>query len=301
MLLGLDGFAVLAAAEVGGGVELLVETTGTLVGCPDCGVVAVARDRRAVTVRDLPVGGRPVVLVWRERVWACPEPRCSQRSWTETSPAVRPRAALTGRVREWASAEVGRKGRSTAEAARELGVGWATVWRTVAAKGRPVVDDPARLAGVEGLGVDETAFLSATSTSPTTYVTGIVDVTRGRAPRLLDVVPGRSGRVYADRPADREPAWRAQITFAAVDPFRGYATALRTELPDAVRVLDAFHVVRLGFACVGQVRRRVAAGDPVPPRAPRRPAVPHPAGAAPPRRPTVRARPAPARDRARPR
>ncbi len=44
---------------------------------------------------------------------------------------------------------------------------------------------------------------------------------------------------------------------AALDPFRGYATALRTSLPDAVRVLDAFHVIRLGFAAVDDVRRRV--------------------------------------------
>jgi hypothetical protein len=32
--------------------------------------------------------------------------------------------------------------------------------------------------------------------------------------------------------------------------YRGNASALRTGLPDAVRVLDAFHVVRLGFAAV---------------------------------------------------
>jgi transposase len=30
---------------------------------------------------------------------------------------------------------------------------------------------------------------------------------------------------------------------AALDPFRGYATALATELLHAVRLLDAFHVV----------------------------------------------------------
>ena len=44
---------------------------------------------------------------------------------------------------------------------------------------------------------------------------------------------------------------------ASLDPFRGYATALSSQLPDAVRVLDPFHVVRLGLAAVDDVRRRV--------------------------------------------
>ena len=44
---------------------------------------------------------------------------------------------------------------------------------------------------------------------------------------------------------------------AALDPFRGYATALTAALPTAVRVLDCFHVTRLGFAAVDDVRRRV--------------------------------------------
>ena len=56
---------------------------------------------------------------------------------------------------------------------------------------------------------------------------------------------------------ERDPAWRTGITTAALDPYRGYASALRTALPDAVRVLDAFHVVRLGFAAVDDVRRRI--------------------------------------------
>jgi transposase len=42
-----------------------------------------------------------------------------------------------------------------------------------------------------------------------------------------------------------------------LDPFRGYANAIRDELPDAVAVLDAFHVVRLGTQVVDGVRRRV--------------------------------------------
>jgi hypothetical protein len=34
-------------------------------------------------------------------------------------------------------------------------------------------------------------------------------------------------------------------TRPALDPFRGYANAIHEGLPDAVAVLDAFHVVRL--------------------------------------------------------
>jgi transposase len=44
---------------------------------------------------------------------------------------------------------------------------------------------------------------------------------------------------------------------AALDPFRGLATALSTSLLHATRVLDWFHVTRLGFAGVGDVRRRI--------------------------------------------
>jgi hypothetical protein len=57
-LLGLDGFVVVATAEVGGELELLVETSADLVGCPGCGAVARAKDRRPTWVRDLPIGGR---------------------------------------------------------------------------------------------------------------------------------------------------------------------------------------------------------------------------------------------------
>jgi hypothetical protein len=43
----------------------------------------------------------------------------------------------------------------------------------------------------------------------------------------------------------------------AYSQFRGYANAIRDELPDAVPVLDAFHVVKLGTHVVDEVRRRV--------------------------------------------
>ena len=71
------------------------------------------------------------------------------------------------------------------------------------------------------------------------------------------MVEGRSGTVLAAWLADRDQAWRAGITTASLDPFRGYATALSSQLPGAVRVLDPFHVVRLALAALDDVRRRV--------------------------------------------
>jgi transposase len=63
--------------------------------------------------------------------------------------------------------------------------------------------------------------------------------------------------VLADWLAAQEPDWRARIATASLDPFRGYATALATQLPAAIRVLVPFHVVKLGLSCLQDVRRRV--------------------------------------------
>jgi transposase len=270
VMLGLAGFVVLAVSEFAGELEQAVETDATEGWCPGCGVRARLHDRRPSWVRDLPVAGRPVTLVWVKRVWRCVEPRCSRRTWTETSSAIRPRTSWTERARREACRRVGELGQTVAAVAGEFGVGWATVMAAVRDYGRALVEDPGRLDGVHTLGVDETAFLAATPSSGTTFATGIVAL-GGRA-RLLDVVEGRSGKALSDWISARDQGWRDGITVAALDPFRGYATALRTSLPQAVRVLDAFHVVRLGLDALDQVRRRVQhetlghrghAGDPL--------------------------------------
>jgi transposase len=269
-VLGLTGFVVLAVSEYAGELEQAVETTAREGWCSGCGVRARLHDRRPSWVRDLPAAGRPVTLVWVKRVWRCVEPRCPRRTWTETSPAIRPRSAWTERARREACRRVGQLGQTVAAVAAEFGVGWDTVMTAVRDYGRPLVEDPARLDGVHTLGVDETAFLAATPTAGTTFATGIVAL--GGRPRLLDVVEGRSGTALHDWVSARDQAWRDRISVAALDPFRGYATALRTSLPQATRVLDAFHVVRLGLDAVDQVRRRVQqetlghrghAGDPL--------------------------------------
>lgn len=271
-LFGLPGFQVLSAENVDGEWHLGVQTPRELVGCGECGAVARVKDRRVVTVRDLPIAGVPVLLRWRKRVFHCRYVLCPNKSWTEQHDAIAPRAVLTDRARQWAFEQVGHHDRSVSAVADQLGVAWHTIMTQVNERGKPLISDPARLDGVSALGVDETAFLRATGTHPTLYATGIADLSPGRPAMLLDVVQGRSGRVLGSWLADRDQPWRAGIATASLDPFRGYATALATQLPDVIRVLDPFHVVKLGLTCVDEVRRRVQqetlghrgfAGDPL--------------------------------------
>jgi transposase len=139
-LLGLDGFEVLAAQVAAGEWQLEVQTTATVVGCRGCGVRAELHGRRTVRVRDLPIGGRPVVLAWRKRIWRCREEACGVRTWTERAAGVRPRAVPTERARAEACRRVGKDAHAVAAVARDLGVGWATIMRAVADHGTPNSD-----------------------------------------------------------------------------------------------------------------------------------------------------------------
>jgi transposase len=254
LLLDLDGFEIVSAQLAGGEWQLAVQTTATVVGCTGCGVRAEVHGRRTVRVRDLPIGGRPVVLVWRKRLWRCRELACGVRTWTERVAAVRPRAVLTERAGVEAARRVGKDAHAVAAVARDLGVGWATIMRAVRDHGSPLVDDPARLQGVVTLGLDETSFLKATRVAPTRWVTGLVDLEDGR---LLDVVADRT-KAAVDRWLGARPrGWLAQVDTVALDPWRGYASALAASLGHATVVVDHFHAIRLANTVVDQVRRRV--------------------------------------------
>lgn len=268
-LLGMAGFAVGVQELIDGEWWLFVETTADRAACPECGTWATGHGRRRVAVRDLPMAGRPVVWCWAKRIWICADGDCAKKTWSEISDAIRPKAVLTERAEMEICRRVGEDGDSVAEVARAFGVGWHTAMAAVRRHGRPKVDDPARIAGVEALGTDETVFLHARRHRHTTYATGMVDLDRAQ---LLDVVLGRSGRVLGEW-LDSQPGWwRDQITVAAVDPFRGYANALASRLADATLVVDRFHAIRLANAAIDDVRRRVQqeqlghrgrAGDPL--------------------------------------
>jgi transposase len=182
-------------------------------------VRAEAHGRRTVRVRDLPIGGRPVVLAWRKRIWRCREPACRVRTWTERVAAIGPRAAVLTQ-RAWAEAcrRVGKEAHAAAAVGRD--------------------------------------FLKATRVAPTRWITGLVDLEGGR---LLEVVADRTRAAVAGWLQAQPRSWLAQVGTVALDPWRGYASALATPLGHARVVVDHLHAIR-PTNTIYQGKRRVRRG-----------------------------------------
>lgn len=276
LLVGLEGFHVVEVDQRegrnGSWLRVVVESAPRVEACRACGVVAASHGRREVRLVDTPCFGRAVELVWRKRTWRCADPGCPAGVSTEQDEALaRPRGLLTTRACWWAIGQMRREHASVQGLARQLGTSWRTVWRSIQPLLEAMAADESRFAGVTTLGVDEHVWHHV-STKPITdggrgpkELTGMVDLTRHpdstgklrtRA-RLLDLVPGRTGAAYVDWLTARNEAFRAGITVATLDPFHGYKNAIDDQLEDAVAVLDAFHIVKLGTDAVDQCRRRV--------------------------------------------
>jgi transposase len=259
-LLGLDGLHVLDVDRTAERLVVTIESDADIGGCPGCGVVAVGHGRRIHTVADAPCFGTTVRLRWAKRIWRCREPACPRQTFSEVHDQIPPRAKLTIRAVRWAVDALAHDDTTVAALARHLGVDWHTLWDAIEAEATSRVGRPERLEGVKTIGVDEHIWRRG-SFGPGRAVTAMVDLTPDQhgclRARLLDVVPGRSGTAYAGWLQGQDPLFIDGVEHAALDPFRGYANAIRDELPDAVAVLDAFHVVKLGTQVVDEVRRRV--------------------------------------------
>lgn len=271
LLVGLAGLHVIAV-EYDGDVGLLtvrVESPREPMGCLTCGVVVGSHGRRDVTLVDAPCFDRPVKLVWRKRTWRCEEPSCPTKVFTEQDPEVAaPRTFLTTRACWWAVNQIRPEHASISVIARQLGTTWNTVWTSIEPLLQEMADDETRFAGVKRLGVDEhvwhhvSEFPIEDGGRGPKQLTGMVDLTpdpesgKPRA-RLLDLVPGRSGKAYSDWLDERGEGFKNGVEVATLDPFHGYKNAIDDQLEDATAVLDAFHVVKLGTQAVDEVRRRV--------------------------------------------
>jgi transposase len=226
--------------------------------CRSCGCEGVPRDTVTRRLAHEPFGWRPTTLVVTVRRYRCTG--CGQVWRQDTSLAAEPRAKLSRRGLRWALEGIVVQHLTVARVAEGLGVSWNTANDAVLAEGKRVlIDDTTRFDGVAVIGVDEHVWRHTRRGDK--YVTVIIDLTGirdGTGPaRLLDMVEGRSKQAFKTWLAERSESWREGVEVVAMDGFTGFKTATTEELPEAVAVMDPFHVVRLAGDAVDRCRRRV--------------------------------------------
>jgi len=226
--------------------------------CRRCGCEGVPRDTVIRRLAHEPLGWRPTVLEVTVRRYRCTG--CGHVWRQDTSRAAEPRAKLSRRGLRWALEGIVCQHLTVARVAEGLAVSWGTANDAVLAEGKQVlIDDPDRFDGVAVVGVDEHVWRHTRRGDK--YVTVIIDLTGvrdGTGPaRLLDMVEGRSKQAFQTWLAAREESWREAVEVVAMDGFTGFKTAAAEELPEAVAVMDPFHVVRLAGEALDQCRRRV--------------------------------------------
>ena len=205
----------------------------------------------------MPLGKAGVHLLVRRRRYGC---RACGVAWEDDLSRVGEGGRrLTEAAVWWAVASVVLDAMSVRSVAMTLGCSWDCANDAVLSKGvERLIGDEHRLDGVSVIGVDEHVWRHTARGSR--YVTVVVDLTPrsdGRPARLLDVVGGRSGAVFAGWLASRSEEFRRNVRVVAMDAFAGYKEAVRKVVPHAREVLDPFHVVRLAGDKLTRCRQRL--------------------------------------------
>jgi transposase len=232
-------------------------------GCPSCGEVSVSpKEWVATRPRDLPYGEAPVAVVWRKRRWRCRVVECPRGSFTESVPEVPAGARVTGRVRRAIGAAVGDANRAVSEVAGAFGVSWPTAHNAVIDAAAAALTEPEPTVV---LGIDETRRGKARWERDAVtgrwwridrWDTGFVDLAGTQG--LLGQVEGRTTAAVVDWLTGRTPEFRAAVRHVVIDPAAAYRSAITPQvLPNAVVVVDHFHLVKLANDAVTDVRRRV--------------------------------------------
>ena len=220
--------------------EVEVASTRAWSRCPFCGFKTRAvHDRRRRKIRDLPVSGRRMTLVWIRRRFSCAN--CDERHLEDHQEFE---GALTRRLARQLVADA--KVMSIRSVVRRHGLHWhliqdlVAVWSALVAEHR-------RSCRCRVLLVDETSMRKRHR-----YVTVIVN---GDTGQILAMVEHRNAAALSGFFIEQGPRWCRGVKVVVSDGSKSYKAAIDAHLGHTRHVLDRFHVVSWFAAGLTLVRR----------------------------------------------
>lgn len=259
LLLGIPGLVVTKVTEDGDGqVTADVETHPDLREkareCHGCGARGSIKERPVTEPRDVPSGGRMIRIRWRKMRLECANGECPVGTFTESLPAVPPRARLTSRERDQIGADIGDDLVPVATAARRHGVSERTAQAAFGAYADTQLADLREQRGqVEAAGIDEFRRgiprpARGGREARSEWFTHLVDLETGGTLGLAQERTGEAGKTLV-----REH--EATLRYLAMDLSAPY----RSTVPAGVTVIaDPFHLVQLANRKIDAAFRRLS-------------------------------------------
>lgn len=245
-LLALPDLRVTGVAYQPNRITLFCQPTAPQQACPHC-LKPTAQIHQYTTrqVRDLDISGRQVYLQIQLRQFVCPD--CN-RYFNESLAFADSAKSYTHRQAKWI-VECCARQPFTAVAAL-LDMNPKTVERSYYHHCQQHLNLPARYATVKGLGIDEIAHRKGKNH----YCCVLTDLDKGI---VLDILPTRSKEALVAHFQKLGPAFCQQIESVSFDMWPAYYQLSRTCFPQAVLVIDRFHVVKLLNEVLDRFRRKL--------------------------------------------
>jgi transposase len=220
--------------------EVEVASTRSWSRCPFCGFkTRMVHDTRRRKIRDLPVSGRRMTLVWVRRRFSCGN--CEQRHLEDHGEFE---GALTRRLARQLVADA--KVMSIRSVVRRHGLHWHLIMNLVTSWSA-LVAEHRRNGRCRVLLVDETSMRKRHR-----YVTVILNADTGQ---VLAMVQHRNAAALAGFFIEQGPRWCRGVQVVVSDGSKSYKAAIDAHLRHARHVLDRFHVIRWFAQGLTLVRR----------------------------------------------
>lgn len=181
------------------------------------------------TLRDIPCGGRSIILCLSVRKFFCHNPDCSRKIFTERLPPfVQPHAQVTNRLFEAVQAiGLATSGELGTRLAGRIGIHTSptTLLRRIMALA------PYAAVQVSCLGIDDWSFRRGRK-----FGTVLVDLSTHT---IIDLLPDRNAETSANWMREHP-----EIEIVSRDRGEDYAAAARAGAPQAIQCADRFHLVQ---------------------------------------------------------